>query len=793
MTIKVKYGVLFLLLIFSTANLNAQKEAQKKERRTVLEKKNTLGTEFYLCFMKNYKDEEIRTSTNALQLELFITARDSANVKIEIEDLKFSTETAVSPGTVQNIPINPKAQIVTDEIPENLAVHVTSDNPITVYGLNRRFQTTDTYLGMPVHTLGKDYRVMCYTIYEGMVSEFALIAVEDSTRVKITPTANTTVHPAGIEYEVLLKKGQTYQVWAQNQKFGACDLTGTLIKADKPVSVFSGHTCASVPPKVIACNHLVEQMPPLDTWGRHFFIGKFLTRTNYTYRVLANDSNTKVFEDNKLVKVLQSGEFYENQSNRDVQITSDKPVLVAQYSQGFQNGDSIGDPMMIMVSPTQQFLKKYLFATPINGFWRHLVNVIVPTRAISSLRLNNYPVDSGMFMQLGISRYSIARIYIPYGTHTLECSEPFGMYSYGFGEKKDAYDAYGTMGGQSFEQYVPVPDTLPPMAEETQRGRKLNIIFRDDRVDDTGLKRITVLKADGLTAQIPDNIDEGIPQTEIILTADSEDQPARALIEAVDVAGNIATWTVCYVFDNELVRNVFFFYEGRVEECEQKPGYHVGAFIKLTSSFHSPYFSNSGNVTSHGFFNEVNGFGGYGGVLVSRRFTPRLGLSARLSFENYSSRLTSPDTILSNYVNSDHITSPFQEVTDMDINAQYLNFSIAGEFYPVHYLYGIAGFSFSFNVGDGIELYRRIAMPEHYAYVENGKRSIKIEDSPESLGSLTGFRFGFFGGLGFTYKINFKLSAHIESMYSNYLGNVINDGDWGVEELSFLFGVRYRL
>lgn len=787
-----KYLILLFLLLGSELAYS-QPSSPRQERRMTIDKKNTEGTEFFLCFMKNYKDEEIRSSTNALQLELFITARDSANVKISIKDIMFNAEIAISPNTIKNVHINPKAQIVTEEIPENLAIHIISDSPITVYGLNRRFQTTDTYLGMPVNTLGKEYRVMCYTAYEGMVSEFAIIATEDSTLVKITPTTNTTVHPANIEYPVILNRGQTYLVWAAYQKLNTSDLTGSLIVADKPIAVFSGHTCASVPPKVIACNHLVEQMPPIDTWGRHFFIGKFLERTFYTYRVLANDSNTKVFEENKLVKVLNAGQFYENQTDRDVQITSDKPVLVAQYSQGFQNGDSIGDPMMIMVSPTQQFLKRYHFATPISGFWRHLVNVVVPTRTIKSIRLNKSPIDPAMFTPLGISRYSIARLFIPFGNHIIEADEPFGMYSYGFGEKKDAYDAYGTMGGQSFEKYLPIPDTLPPMAEDSQDPRKMRIVFRDDRIDDSGLKRISVVKAEGLKVIIPNNIDEGISQLEVDVVADNPEEAGRATIEAVDVAGNISTWSICYVFDNVLIRNVFFLYEGKIEECEQKPSYQFGIFGRIASSFHSPHFSNSGNVNSHGFFNEVNGYGGYAGLLLSRRFSARFAASARLSLENYSCFLTSPDTILSNYMDQNGNTKMFQEVTDMDFNAKYLNLSFTAEYYPVHYFYGLAGLSFSFNVGDDIQLSRRIVRPQHYAYVENGKRSIAIKGAPDSIGSLAGLRLGVFGGLGFTYKINFNISAFLETSYTNYFGNIINDGQWGVEELSFIFGLRYRL
>jgi hypothetical protein len=82
---------------------------------------------------------------------------------------------------------------------------------------------------------------------------------------------------------------------------------------------------------------------------------------------LASQDSTKVFEDTTLIAVLKRGEFIQRNSRKNIQITSDKPVLVAQYSQGMSNGDNVGDPMMILISPVQQYLKRYRFATPING------------------------------------------------------------------------------------------------------------------------------------------------------------------------------------------------------------------------------------------------------------------------------------------------------------------------------------------------------------------------------------------------------------------------------------------
>ncbi|HYF03338.1 MAG TPA: IgGFc-binding protein, partial [Patescibacteria group bacterium] len=382
-----KYLV-FISLLFC-AFFKSEMVAAQAQTRTVV--KNQEGTEFWLCFQKNYRDNNPKDQSDPLNLELFITGNNDANVTVEIEGLGFKREFLVRLGTVYNLKIDPRAQISSEERPERLAVHVTSDVPVSVYGLNHRFQTTDTYLGLPVSVLGTSYRAVSYRKLAGdLLSQIAVIATEDSTEVTITPTSATSgMKAANRPFKVNLRKGDVYQIVARFDPLTISELTGTLVTANKKIAVFSGHNCAYVPSRVDACNHLIEQLPPVSSWGKHFYVGQFKDRSRYTLRVVASEPKTKIFEDTRLVAVLNAGEFYENTNARThMQITADNPVLVAQYSQGFRNGDSVGDPMMLLISPSQQYVHEYRFATPISGQWRHYVNVFVPTDYIDSLTLN---------------------------------------------------------------------------------------------------------------------------------------------------------------------------------------------------------------------------------------------------------------------------------------------------------------------------------------------------------------------------------------------------------------------
>ena len=114
-----------------------------------------------------------------MQLELFISGDNDAKVKIEIKGINFRTEVNVKKDQVLNIPLPVEAQVLSSEQVEPLGISIKSDNPITVYGLNRRFQTTDSFLCFPIEVLGKEYRAMLFCLRWAYVS--IIVATENNT------------------------------------------------------------------------------------------------------------------------------------------------------------------------------------------------------------------------------------------------------------------------------------------------------------------------------------------------------------------------------------------------------------------------------------------------------------------------------------------------------------------------------------------------------------------------------------------------------------------------------------
>ncbi len=774
-----------------TQNLEPSNEFDSLNSPKQILLKNPVGKEFWLCFQRNYK-ETGNTSSDKLYLELFITGDYDAKVHIEIPGIFFDLDTLVPAKAIINVKIPPKAEIKTTETNERLSVHVSSDNPISVYGLNRRYQTTDTYLGLPVEVLGYQYRAMCFSESQGLVSQIAIIATEDNTKISVVPSVDTYRHPANIEFEVTLNKGDVYQVFAKVSHFSSCDLTGTLIKANKKIAVFSGHQCSYVPSNIIACNHLVEQMPPIPSWGRHFYLGNFHSRKRYSYRVLAHKNDTKIFEDNKLIKTLNAGEYFDRINNRNIQLTASNPVLVAQYSHGFADGDSIGDPMMILISPTQQFLRTYRFATPVNGSWNHFINVVVPTESINTLRLDGKSLSSFDFKQVGISRYSIGQIKIPFGTHTITGAVPFGMYSYGFGYKgtihDDAYDAYGTMGGQSFIEYEIEKDTLNPIFDIVSTGDTVQIIVRDDRIYDSGLREVRIVNNFGIDASI-EKIITGMPQAAIKVEPKMKDIQSKLIIEAIDVALNKSIYTVCYHYVKELGEFNFSITEGSEETCKVDPGLQLGLFGNFSANMNYPDFSESGNIKANGKFGNSFNFGGVGGIIASRNLEADQIVSARLSFITNPANLSAPDSVISKVRDLETgQLKPFQEEISINLKSLYMNLTFAYEYYLKNRIYFLGGLAFNLTISKSADIGRKILIPEDYSYSDGSKQKL-IGDE---FNSLTSFNLALVGGIGFNYNINYNLSLFTEILYNHYLSDLVNDAEWRLYQFNLNLGFKYR-
>ncbi|MGC2237821.1 MAG: PKD domain-containing protein [Pyrinomonadaceae bacterium] len=416
------------------------------------------GTDFWITFTSNY-------DTAAAQ-RLFVNSAVDTNVLVS--GCGWTNQPfAVAANTIQQINLPGNCTLftyLTDLLNPLKGVHLVSENPVTVYGLNQRVYTSDAFLAIPTPSLGKEYYILSWGNLGGEQgesslngTELAVIASENNTTVTIIPKVSTFENrsqgrlerPAGIPYTITLNKGVPYEV--VNQYNGeTVDLSGSYISADKPIGVYGGSITATIPQSSICCaDHLVEQLPPVSAWGKRFVTMPLANKTKGDYfRYLAAEDDTEIFVNGTKTTTINRGEFYEKLVNEPNEIIATKPIMVAQYAtSSFFDPAFPGDPFMMIISPYSQWLGDYTISTPGSGFTTNFINITAPTNAVGNITLDGSPIPASSFQIIGNGDFSGARIPIPVGTHRLNGTSLFGVFVYGFSTD----EGYGYPGGMNFK------------------------------------------------------------------------------------------------------------------------------------------------------------------------------------------------------------------------------------------------------------------------------------------------------------------------------------------------------
>ena len=431
--------------------------------------KSTEGKDFWFGFMEN-RNYQVPQFPYFLPIvhytEITLISVYRCNVSVYIGKSSTPAYTRIlDPNTPAPIRIPwPDVESIGSEIIQNKGIHLVSDNPLNVYALNWCENSADVAVIYPKESIGNEYYTMCYTpslnyhfdadgneVYgSGRNSEFLIVATEDHTEISITPSKITdNLRPANVPFTVMLDKGESYQVQSLNHAnlAGQGDLTGSYIKSDRPIAVFSGALATSVPadPNVDSWDHLYEQMPPLPSWGRKFVTVPLVGRTEDRFRVLASQNNTTIRIGGKITTVLNQSENYEFvlRANEPTLIESDRPVLLAQYMvsnsvdrpPGLTIWDWDGDPFMVIVNPVDQTRESSTFVAydSQNIKNKYYVNIVTKDDAVNQILLDDNAIS---FQNLANSGYSFAQVKIDKGKHNLKSTEAgkgFIAYVYAYG------------------------------------------------------------------------------------------------------------------------------------------------------------------------------------------------------------------------------------------------------------------------------------------------------------------------------------------------------------------------
>ena len=416
------------------------------------------GNEFYITFIKNIL---------APNLIVFVTTAEYEPVSFTIE----TSQTGIESGTATAGQVTdfqyPSSYELTSETDRTKWIHLKAegDRKIIVYAASEVQFTTDTCLCLPAEDIdtASTYVAVMEDSSVNTYAEIGIVAAADNTVLSITPTQTITVGTtsvsAGATGQITLNRRDTLLLRSLD------DLTGTRVESNKQISFFSGHECTFIPDGIYACDILLEQLPPVQSWGTRFATAPLLARTAYDrFRIIAGDLATHV-----IIQCLQANGATGYSAEVDLNsyayhpvdipstdfcwIEGTQKILLIQFSVGSDADNVPSDPFMAMVPPVDQYSNSYTLATvpSVVQTYTHYLNILIPEAfyQLDQIFLNGVALSGSTVVSIsryGITQVRAVRTTVSEGVQTLYHTNPLaqlGVIIYGFG----SYNSYGYPGG----------------------------------------------------------------------------------------------------------------------------------------------------------------------------------------------------------------------------------------------------------------------------------------------------------------------------------------------------------
>jgi len=402
----------------------------------------TMGTDFWLAFMQD------DAAPSGEGYSVLVAGPTGATVKVETPWGPAPVTAVITPGGTARLNVDATAGINTSGNIENRGIHVTATADVAVYGFNNGTNgSSDGTMVLPAPALGCGYLVLGYGRPGNPRTQLVVVASQNGTWVTITPSAAVAGHASGTPFTVYLNQGEAYRLALTT---GPADLAGTVVTASNPVAVFGGAVRTGVPLNALADgNHLFEQMLPTKYWGTRFItVPMGGRRFGDTFMILSGTDGTGVSVSGFDPIKLNRGETRELIIEGPAEITSDKPLAVAQYSNNYIYDNQFGDPAMMLVPSVDQHVSDaWIPSTSATLFTNNYIGVSIPSSAAGSVQVEGAAVSATCFTAVGPSGYSAGALWVAPGGHHVTASAPFGLQTYGFAQVGTVYsDAYAWTG-----------------------------------------------------------------------------------------------------------------------------------------------------------------------------------------------------------------------------------------------------------------------------------------------------------------------------------------------------------
>ncbi len=348
-----------------------------------------------------------------------------------------------------------------------------SDIPVIAYQHSpwEAIKANDASLLLPEEALRTDYVVTTYaSAKEQDPSYFTVIAIEDDTEITWYPPVATAGNGFPIPFVPSGGKGTLSMGRFDNARIAASaeatpnhvarDVSGTVIRSNKPIWVVGGAKCAEVPVNKDGCDHLQELLLPIDYWGKSYVAAPSPKRADepHIWRVYAGAKDgVSITSDNPMVDDIEldrRGDFVEFSVPQGTAfvLEGDGPFMPVQYLASYLLSGKIGDPAMYQMVPVDQYLARYVFVTGLD-YDLHYAQ-ITRHKGAADIVIDG-EVVTGYY---AVGDFEVADWPISEGAHVAESDEEFGVVQIGYtigggadGDKGDAQASYAYPGGLKVE------------------------------------------------------------------------------------------------------------------------------------------------------------------------------------------------------------------------------------------------------------------------------------------------------------------------------------------------------
>lgn len=356
------------------------------------------------------------------------------------------------------------------------AFRIEASGPVSLYGMlpfgGARSVDPSATLLYPTAVWGKNYVAVVPPMNSS--DEFNMqwaqvLAADDATTVELVPTADLpgggglAPAPRGAVARFALNAGQFLQ-WQDSG-----ELTGTVILADKPIAFYGGASALTYDSSLAECSNGAsdnahQQIPPVAALGHEYVAAPYVSRIAIPeavpYRMVGLVDGTVLSYDPPqptAPRTLDRGQVADFVTSAAFTVSSqggDNPFYVAQFMTGCGLGTPTGDEEFVNVTPTAQYLSKYVFFTdPTYG-----TTELVLVRKRGSSGFADVEVDCvgtvsgwhdvGTSGQYQVSEVPISRLGVPAGAcsngrHVASSASPFGLVVWGL----DNWASYGYPAG----------------------------------------------------------------------------------------------------------------------------------------------------------------------------------------------------------------------------------------------------------------------------------------------------------------------------------------------------------